>query len=426
MTEKAVRAPSRGPRHAQRRRAQLGFPRSHRGQRLSPRVASAADHDRNFRPDVQGLRAVAVAVVVLYHVGVPGIGGGYVGVDVFFVISGFVITKLLLRQSERTGRPRFAEFYARRARRILPAAGLVALVALFATYKWLGFIQGDYVASDTRWVAVFLGNVHFSSVGTNYLQSQLPPSPLQNYWSLAVEEQFYVVYPAAMALICILARGISLRTKMMIFTGAVFLVSFAWSAYYTAIDPTGSYFSTTTRAWELALGGFVAAGTFIWGKLARPAASAVAWAGIAAIAVSVTVFSTTIQYPGWLAIVPVGGAALAIAGGVNAGRTGPEVILGTLPFLWIGDLSFSIYLWHWPILTIANEDATKPLRGVDKFLLVVAITALSAVTYYLYENPIRRSKRLGKTPWLSIAVGLVIVAVMLGVATWEIHAHSLG
>jgi peptidoglycan/LPS O-acetylase OafA/YrhL len=422
--EKAARAPSRGPRHRRRGRVQLGSRRSHPSRRLSPPVASAADHDRSFRPDVQGLRAVAVAVVVLYHVGMPGVDGGYVGVDVFFVISGFVITKLLLRQSESTGRPRFAEFYARRARRILPAAGLVALVALFATYKWLGFIQGNDVADDTRWVAVFLGNVHFSSVGTNYFQSELPPSPLQNYWSLAVEEQFYIVYPAAMTLICILARGIPLRTKMMIFTGAVFVVSLAWSVHYTAINGTGAYFSTTTRAWELALGGFVAASTSIWGKLRPPAASAVAWAGIAAIAVSVTVFSSTLQYPGWLAIVPVGGTALAIAGGVSAGRTGPEVILGTQPFLWIGDLSFSIYLWHWPILTIANQDATKPLPGVDKFLLVVAIVALSAATYHFYENRIRKSKHLAKSPLLSIAVGLVIVAIMLGVATWEIHVHS--
>jgi peptidoglycan/LPS O-acetylase OafA/YrhL len=174
----------------------------------------AQDHDRTFRPDVEGLRAVAVAVVVLYHAGVAGFGGGYVGVDVFFVVSGFVITKLLLGQMEQSGRPRLAEFYGRRARRILPAAGLVGLVAVLAAYKWLGFIQGNETADDARWVAVFFANNHFASEGTNYFQSQLPPSPLQNYWSLAVEEQFYVVYPTALLLLGLLARKVPIRTRV--------------------------------------------------------------------------------------------------------------------------------------------------------------------------------------------------------------------
>src|ERR1017187_1261416 len=148
---------------------------------LAEEAADKQDYDRSFRPDVEGLRAVAVGVVVLFHAGVPGFGGGYVGVDIFFVISGFVITKLLLRMVEKSGRPRFGEFYARRARRILPAAALVALIAVFAAYKWLGFIRGNETADDARWAAVFLANNHFASTATNYFQSELPPSPLQNY-----------------------------------------------------------------------------------------------------------------------------------------------------------------------------------------------------------------------------------------------------
>jgi peptidoglycan/LPS O-acetylase OafA/YrhL len=411
-------APSRspGPRHTRP---------SGRNVRPDRRRQSAdeRDHDRSFRPDVEGLRAVAVCVVVLFHAGVPSFGGGYVGVDVFFVISGFVITKLLLRQVEKSGRPRFGEFYARRARRILPAAALVALFAVFASYKWLGFIRGNETADDARWAAVFLANNHFGSTATNYLQAELPPSPLQNYWSLGVEEQFYVLYPATMALVCVIARRLPIRTKMLAATGTVFVVSYAWSVHYTAVNGAGAYFTTTTRAWELALGGFMACSTAMWSKLRPTAAAVVAWTGVAAIAIAATQFSSSMQYPGWVAIVPVGGTALVIGGGVSAARGGPEFLLGTGPFRWIGKLSFSIYLWFWPVLTIATQDASNPLSWTQRLVFIALSVAGAAVTYFLIENPIRNSKRLAKSPVLSIALGLGIVAVTLFVATYEIHTH---
>jgi peptidoglycan/LPS O-acetylase OafA/YrhL len=391
---------------------------------LAEEAADKQDYDRSFRPDVEGLRAVAVGVVVLFHAGVPGFGGGYVGVDIFFVISGFVITKLLLRMVEKSGRPRFGEFYARRARRILPAAALVALIAVFAAYKWLGFIRGNETADDARWAAVFLANNHFASTATNYFQSELPPSPLQNYWSLGVEEQFYVVYPAMMTLVCFIARRVPIRTKLLVATGVVFVVSFAWSVHYTAVNGAGAYFSITTRAWELALGGFVASGTATWSKLKPTAAAVGAWTGVAAIAIAATQYSSSLQYPGWVAIVPVGGTALVIAGGVAAGRFGPEFLLGTPPFRWIGKLSFSIYLWFWPVFTIAAENTSNPLSSVHRLVLVAVSVAGAAVTYGLIENPIRTSKRLAKSRALSIGLGLMLVAVMLLVASYEIHTHQ--
>src|ERR1700683_8287 len=139
--------------------------------------------DRKYRPDVEGLRAVAVVAVILFHAKLVGFTGGFVVVDVFYVISGFVITGVLLRKLEASGSLGFKDFYARRARRILPAAGLVLIATILASYHWLGFIRGAEVADDARWCAVFLGNFHFLSIGTNYFASQLPPSPLQNYWS---------------------------------------------------------------------------------------------------------------------------------------------------------------------------------------------------------------------------------------------------
>src|SRR3984957_1090057 len=157
--------------------------------------AGTAPGDRKFRPDVQGLRAVAILLVVFYHADIAGFRGGYVGVDVFFVISGFVITGVLLRERTLSGRTSLLAFYGRRCRRIIPAATLVIIVTVALAFHFLDIGQGIRTATDGRWASVFLANYHFASTGTNYLDAQLPPSPLQNFWSLAVEEQFYFVYP---------------------------------------------------------------------------------------------------------------------------------------------------------------------------------------------------------------------------------------
>ena len=379
--------------------------------------------DRDFRPDVEGLRAVAVATVVMFHAGVPGFSGGYVGVDVFFVISGFVITKLLLRQVERRGRPVFSEFYARRARRILPAAGLVVLATLLASYTMLGFIRGNEVADDSRWVAVFLGNYHFAAEGTNYFQSQLPPSPLQNYWSLAVEEQFYIVYPALVAVTVLVLRRYSAAAKLTVLTVAIMAASLAWSVYYTSADPTGAYFATTTRAWELALGGLLAAGAAWFSRLPSAVYPVAGWAGIGAIVASVGWFSTTTNYPGWLALLPVGGAALVILAGCRVSLAGPERALGTRGFRWVGKLSFSIYLWHWPLLELATQDSTHPLSLLWRLGLVALSVAGAAMTFAVLENPVRKSRWLARHKVASLTMGACIVAAMFGAAVLEVHLH---
>ena len=178
--------------------------------------AGTAPGDRRFRPDIQGLRAVAVLLVVLYHAGLHGLSGGYVGVDVFFVISGFVITGLLLRERGTSGRTSLIGFYGRRSRRIIPAATLVIIVTVMMTYSRVGVVFGNQTATDARWTAVFLANFHFASIGTNYLTAQLPPSPLQNFWSLAVEEQFYLVYPTLFLLVAGIRTRVSVQTRLFV------------------------------------------------------------------------------------------------------------------------------------------------------------------------------------------------------------------
>ena len=220
--------------------------------------AGTAPEDRPFRPDVQGLRAVAILLVVLYHAAIPGISGGYVGVDVFFVISGFVITGVLLRERVATRRTSIVAFYGRRARRIIPAASLVIIVTVVAAYHYLGALTGHETAVDGQWAALFLANFHFAASQTNYLASQQPPSALQNFWSLAVEEQFYIVYPTIFLVTARLARGISLRSRLTVVLVSVIVVSYAYSIVLTSTNAPSAFFSPLTRAWELALGGLIA------------------------------------------------------------------------------------------------------------------------------------------------------------------------
>ncbi|HTZ09497.1 MAG TPA: acyltransferase, partial [Acidimicrobiales bacterium] len=191
--------------------------------------AGTAPGDRSFRPDVEGLRAVAVALVVLFHAGWSSLSGGYVGVDVFFVISGFVITGVLLRERASSGSTSLVRFYGRRCRRIIPAATVVMVATVVLAYVFLGSVEGARAADDGRWAAVFLANVHFIALGTSYLGSQRPPSPLQNFWSLAVEEQFYIVYPTLFLLLASLRSRLSLRARLAIGLGVVFCASLAYS-----------------------------------------------------------------------------------------------------------------------------------------------------------------------------------------------------
>ena len=382
--------------------------------------------DRKYRPDVEGLRAVAVAAVVLFHAKLLGFTGGFVGVDVFYVISGFVITGVLLRKFESSGSLGFADFYARRARRILPAASLVLIVTILASYHWLGFIRGGEVADDARWCAVFFGNFHFLAIGTNYFASQLPPSPLQNYWSLAVEEQFYLFYPCALALSLFAIPKFSVRHKVMILTGTVIVCSLVWSIYQTSVDPYGAYLSSLTRGWELALGGFVAAGTQYWLRIRAAVAIALTWCGVAGILVACIFFTGATPYPGWAAILPVVSSATIIAGGMAAGRWGAEAVLGTFVFRWIGKFSYSIYLWSWPILTIATQSSSRGLSLTQRLLSILASVALAAITYAIVENPIRHSKWVAASWWKGILLGTVLIAAVIVVATLELHAtHAL-
>ncbi len=391
--------------------------------------AGTAPGDRRFRPDIQGLRALSILLVVLFHAGIPGISGGYVGVDVFFVISGFVITGVLLREREATRRTSILNFYGRRARRIIPAASLVIIVTVVAAFHSLGSLTGHETAVDGQWAAVFLANFHFASSATNYLASQQPPSALQNYWSLAVEEQFYIVYPTVFLMAASFVTRISLRARLAIVLLTVVVASYAFSIVFTSTNPSSAFFSPLTRAWELALGGLVAVGSDRLRRVPRSVAAFISWLGLAAIVTAGVTLTSASVYPGALVAIPVLGAGLILAGGTAQPVWGAERLLRQKPFQLLGLISYSLYLWHWPILIIATQSrGATSLPVWDNVLLLLIATLVAGVTYRFLENPMRHSRLLIRRRWASVLMGLCLIGATLAVTTHEEQrpAVSLG
>src|SRR3954447_1369415 len=365
-----------------------------------------------FRQDIQGLRALAVVLVILDHARIGPFHGGFIGVDVFFVISGFLITGLLVSEAERTGKVSLLGFYARRARRILPAATLVIVVTVGVGLYFLSAVEADGAIKDALWRTFFAANFKPAHDGTDYFQNDTPPSPLQHYWSLAVEEQFYVVWPLLVMLLCLYAawrarrsagqRSLRPRVRDLGVSPLVVIIgfSFAYSVSYSTTDPVSAYFSPFTRAWELGIGALVAClSTRL--LLLKPVVQALlSWGGLAAVVVAALVYDGSTLFPGYAAALPVVGAAALLAGGLRPAGWGPQPLLALRPMRAVGDWLYSLYLWHWPALIIAAEawsssdnPSGQPGSGpLWHRLVVVGLgVPLSALSYHFVENPVRRA-----------------------------------
>ena len=354
------------------------------------------------RDDLQGLRAVAVLLVVLDHAGIAVLGGGYVGVDVFFVLSGYLITGLLLAGAARHGRVRLGQFYMRRARRILPAAVLALVATDLAAFLLLNLVRARDAVSDSVWAGFFMANVHFAREGSNYFAQGEPPSPVQHFWTLAVEEQFYLVWPAVLGL---LLAASALRRHLLLVVAMAGAASLAWSVHATAANPVAGYYATTTRAWELALGAALAIAAIRLPPL-------VGWLGLACIAAAAIAFDDSTRFPGYVALLPTLGAALVIA--ARPGRAGR--VLSLAPFRYVGDRSYAFYLWHWPVLVIASGYAGRELSTPVRLALLTGAFGLAVLSYDLYENPIRHMNWRGRTGallWPASAAVVLAVTVPL-------------
>jgi len=394
-----------------RRRAEHGLP-------LRPRVT--------FRPDLEGLRAVAVVLVVAFHAGLGPLPGGFVGVDVFFVISGFLITSLLVDEVRATGTICLTDFYARRARRILPVACLVLVVTAMAGAVVLPGVDRPELASDVRSAALFVANWHFAQLSTDYFAAP-DSSFVLHYWSLSLEEQFYLLWPVLVLVVAGRRRAArrvrrpvprDTDRRLWMTLAPIALVSLALSAATTAATGPWAYFGTQTRAWELGVGAAIALSRPYLYRLTETQAAVGGWIGLGAVLGSAVLLSDGTLVPGVVLLLPVAGTAALVTAGART-QLGVAALLGSGPLAALGRLSFSWYLWHWPCLELvrrvwggpAEDDLPPPDVPVGLRLAAVLVSlGLAVLTFRFVEEPARNARWVRPAVRRSLPAGAALVA----------------
>ncbi len=393
----------------------------------STSVASTSRSGVDYRPDIEGLRAVAVLGVVLFHANLPQFGGGFVGVDVFYVLSGFLITSLIVAEVEKTGRLSLAKFWGRRMRRLLPAAAVVLLATLAAGYVLLDALSFRQATKDIITAAAYVSNWNFAAQAVDYLAADAPPSPVLHYWSLSVEEQFYLLWPLMFAGIAVFCarRGITAfrRRQWATAVTVVGVLSLAWSLWLTGKNQPYAFFSTPTRAWQLALGAAVALSASFWARRVMLVRTLTALVGFVAVLGSFVLLrgaDAGTAYPGVYALLPTLGTAAVVASGIGARsvpRWSVQRLLGLRPMRFIGRLSYSWYLWHWPPLVLVVAWVGHEITVTQRVVCSVLALGLAWVTYRFIEDPIRRAKPLVTSARRSLLVGFTATAVVIAVAS---------
>lgn len=387
------------------------------GERKSPDVGG-------FRPDVEGMRAIAVLLVMAFHAGLPFVTGGFIGVDVFFVISGFLITGLLLKEVEQTGRVDYRRFYARRIKRLLPASTVVLVAIALASWLWQPDGLWPDVSGEIKAATLFVANWEFAAKATDYFAANSAESPVQHFWSLSVEEQFYLFWPTLLVVFAgfRLFKSLEVRHRLLVGMIGVFVPSLAYSWYLAGVEASRAYFVTTTRVWELALGGIVVLTMPRWRKLPSEFLRLLAWAGLSMVIVAGIWYTIETPFPGLMALLPTVGAALLVGAPTNGPGTATE-LLSWRPLVWIGGLSYSLYLWHWPLAVLAPF--VFPDAGTWVVTVAVAVSVLPAwMSYRWIERPIHTSRSLADSPGWTMALGLSCVVVSLLAASLLQNAAS--
>lgn len=376
-------------------------------------IAENGAPDRR-RADLQGVRALAVLAVVAYHFHVPGVSGGFVGVDVFFVLSGFFITRLLLREIEEHGRIRLTLFWANRAKRLLPNGLLCILAVLLASFLLLPSYRLPGLSQDALSAAAFFANFHFAAQAVDYFHLDVPESPLLHFWSLAVEEQFYAVLPLLILLVTWIVRR-NPRAGVLGLLLLIAVASFAGAMIMVGLDQPKAFFHPQFRAWQLAIGGSVGLVFAQRERLAPNLRASGALIGAVVIGAAIFLLDDDMSYPGVWALLPTFGTA-ALVFGIDAH---PALWLcrafSLKPVTYIGDISYSLYLWHWPVAAFLA--ALWPAEGfVSMGVGLILSIALAWLAYSFVELPLHRRKLTAAGTGYALVCAVGCVAITAGTA----------
>jgi len=357
---------------------------------------------------IQGLRALAALLVTLFHA--KWVNGGFIGVDIFYVISGFLITGLLLREIERTGTINFKVFYARRFKRLLPTSFFV--LALTAIFSWMLVppTMRSSLGRDVIAASLYVSNYLFAWWQADYQNLDATPSPVIHYWSLAVEEQFYLVWPLLILVFFMAATKLKLKKVLTLLVAGVTALSLVFSLYQTETSPIWAFYSLPTRAWELGLGALLV--------LLPPVRTKklVGLLGFIFIIVSAFIFGETTAFPGLNAVLPVMGTVMLIAT-INTWPPFLNDVANSRLFQWLGEISYPLYLWHWPLLVLPSTYFARPLEVYERILAIIATIVLADLTHRFIEEPFRKTKtiptlvfkRSGVITLVSVLIGTVII-----------------
>jgi peptidoglycan/LPS O-acetylase OafA/YrhL len=385
-----------------------------------------------YRGDVEGLRGIAILLVIAAHAKVTWLQGGFVGVDIFYILSGYLITGLLVQEAAATGRMRFANFYARRFRRLLPALFLMLAITCLAAKFLIPPTELPRQISNATSAALWLSNFQFAFWNMGYFEPSSDTALFLHTWSLGVEEQFYLVWPLLVVLVLGAWKGAKSAARLAwlkwLFAG-IFLISFALSLYWTWQSPLFAFYLMPSRAWQFALGGivFLAVGSpafkvstaFANAAWLRPAG----WLGLAMIVVAGVLIQPAAPYPGTWALVPSFGAALVLVAGAQQ-RSLVAKFLSLWPLQALGRVSYSWYLWHWPVLVL-GATLVDMNSGWNRMLLVVLSLLIAAASYHFFETPIRHNRKLVARPRAAVVSALVIIAAaVVPLRVWQVQAEG--
>jgi peptidoglycan/LPS O-acetylase OafA/YrhL len=375
--------------------------------------------------EIQALRALAVLAVVLFHLAPNRISGGYVGVDAFFVISGFLITSHLFKEVARSGKIALSQFWARRIRRLLPAAFLVMAVSAVLVLKMLPTIFWAQMLNEIAASSLYIQNWLLARNAVDYFAEENIASPVQHYWSLSVEEQFYVMWPLLItAAVALRNRTIAAKRQAVIAIAIlVFVLSLIYSVHIANVAQSFGYFSTFSHAWEFAIGALLAmlqpsldrfAGRF------QPLRAALAWIGYAVVIFAALTITEHTRFPGFTALLPVSGVLAVIAAGRSNASWSPAKLVELRPIQYVGDISYSLYLWHWPPIVVLPFLTGHPLTSIEKIGIFVGAIALSAITKTWVEDRFRFGPLAKLSPRRTFTVTALVSALMVSVCDYPL------